>query len=299
MGASDSKLVFKKGIFRLSEDKIIPADDPYWASFWELPESTEDIFSLFSPADIRRTRDTALENLETLILAITSRLFVLRHHPSFPHPEFAPERDALNCIRVLTRILPYVYESEKLKSWEETFFWGMRRKRTRKAALARDVIFDESQEELQKLEAAAQEFEQVKPLAEELIDTLIDLLFFADFTLPKPQNSKSKVSYAIWQSGVGCNTPCGTSKEFENNRTEILRLLLTLTSQSMYMSANLLPVQGVKAITYIATCPEKQVVLSVLCSLLNTVNPYHLPLHVHTNFYKDPEIQPGKMASAI
>jgi High-temperature-induced dauer-formation protein len=32
MGASDSKLVFKQGIFRLSEDKIIPADDPYWAS---------------------------------------------------------------------------------------------------------------------------------------------------------------------------------------------------------------------------------------------------------------------------
>jgi hypothetical protein len=40
----------------------------------------------------------------------------------------------------------------------------------------------------------------------------------------------------------------------------------------MYMSANLLPVQGVKAITYIATCPDKQVVLSVLCSLLNTVS---------------------------
>jgi hypothetical protein len=32
MGASDSKLVFKQGIFRLSEDKVIPADDPYWAS---------------------------------------------------------------------------------------------------------------------------------------------------------------------------------------------------------------------------------------------------------------------------
>jgi hypothetical protein len=40
----------------------------------------------------------------------------------------------------------------------------------------------------------------------------------------------------------------------------------------MYMSANLLPVQGVKAITYITTCPDKQVVLSVLCSLLNTVS---------------------------
>jgi len=137
--------------------------------------------------------------------------------------------------------------------------------------LARDVLFDESQEELAKLEAAGEEFEEIKPLAEELIDTLIDLLFFADFTLPRAQNSKSKVTYAIWQSGVGCNTPVGTSKEFENNRTEILRLLLTLTSRSMYMSANLLPVQGVKAITYIVTCPDKQVVLSVLCSLLNTV----------------------------
>lgn len=30
MGASESKLVFKKGIFRLYEDKNIPADDPFW-----------------------------------------------------------------------------------------------------------------------------------------------------------------------------------------------------------------------------------------------------------------------------
>lgn len=146
-----------------------------------------------------------------------------------------------------------------------------------KASLAKDVIFDESQEELQKYEVAAEEYEDAKPLAEELIDTLIDLLFFADFTLPKTQDQKSKVPYSIWQSGVGCNTSVGSSKEFESNRTEILRLLLTLSSQSMYMGQAILPVQGVKAITYIATCPEKQVVLSVLCSLLNTVRPVLKP----------------------
>lgn len=32
MGASDSKLVFKKGIFRLSEERHIPPSDAYWAS---------------------------------------------------------------------------------------------------------------------------------------------------------------------------------------------------------------------------------------------------------------------------
>ena len=30
MGASESKLAFKQGIFRLSEEKDIPADDAYW-----------------------------------------------------------------------------------------------------------------------------------------------------------------------------------------------------------------------------------------------------------------------------
>ncbi|KAG4290831.1 hypothetical protein FPRO06_02717 [Fusarium proliferatum] len=176
MGASDSKL------------------------FWELPESSEDVFSLFTPADIRRTRDRALENLETLILAITSRLFILRHHPSFPDPELAPEREALNCIRVLTRILPYLYEKESLSDWEQQFFWAQRRKRTRHGAIANEILFDEAQEAERKTQTA--EFEEVKPLAEELVDTLVDLLFFSDLTLPRQPNGRPKVSYAIWQSGT-------------------------------------------------------------------------------------------------
>ncbi|KAF1918851.1 high-temperature-induced dauer-formation protein-domain-containing protein [Ampelomyces quisqualis] len=275
MGASDSKLTFKQGIFRLSEPKQIPADDAYWTGFWELPESTEDVFSLFSPADIRRTRDNNLANLETLVLAVTSRLIVLRNHPSFPDPELAPERDALNCIRVLTRLLPFLYEAEHLEQWEDHFFWAARRKRSRRGQLVRsEVIFDEADPEQTPTEREP-EFEDAKPLAEDMIDTLIDLLFFSDFTLPKVAAGKNKVTYAIWQSGVGCNTPVASTKEFESNRTEILRLLLTFASKSMYMSAGILPVKGVKAITYIATTSDKQVVLSVLCSLLNTTLKYN------------------------
>jgi hypothetical protein len=37
MGASDSKLTFKQGIFRLSEPKQIPADDAYWTGVCLLP----------------------------------------------------------------------------------------------------------------------------------------------------------------------------------------------------------------------------------------------------------------------
>ncbi|RMJ24394.1 hypothetical protein PHISP_04732 [Aspergillus sp. HF37] len=293
MGASESKLVFKQGIFRLSEEKDIPAGDPYWARFWELPESTEDVFSLFTPADIRRTRDQALSNFETLLLSITSRLIVLKNHPSFPDPELAPDRDALNCIRILTRVLPYVYEAEHLEGWEEKFFWARRKKKTRQAQVASQVLFDEAQTEEGRDQESpgADDVEDVKPLAEELIDALLDLLFYANFTIPQMPSATDKVSYSIWQSGVGCNSSMGSNKELENNnRCEILRLLLTLTGKAMYTPlgrfnrfrmliyadlSGLLPVQGVKAITYIATCSDKQPVLTLLCSLLNTAIKYN------------------------
>ncbi|UKZ72766.1 hypothetical protein TrVFT333_000401 [Trichoderma virens FT-333] len=200
MGASDSKIGFKQGIFRLSEERNIAANDAYWTSFWELPESSEDVFSLFSPNDIRRTRDNALENIETLIQALTTRVFTLRHHPSFPDPDHAPERDILNCIRVLTRILPYLYEKESLGPWEEQFLWTPRRikGRTPKA----EVLFDEAQEGKEPVQSSAETNENLKPLAEELIDTLVDLLFFSDFTLPRQPNGQSKVTNEPSKQGV-------------------------------------------------------------------------------------------------
>lgn len=215
-----------------------------------------------------------MENLETLILAVTSRLFILRHHPSFPEPEIAPEKDALNCVRVLTRILPFLYEKDGLRAWEETFFWGARRKKTRKASIANEVLFDEAQQDKPPLQTGETEYEDAKPLAEELIDTLVDLLFFSGLTLPEQPQGRPKVTYAIWQSGVGCNTAVATTKEYESNRAEILRLLLTLAGQSLYMTPGVLPQQGVRTLTYLCTCPDKQIVLSVLCSLLNTVSRF-------------------------
>ncbi len=59
----------------------------------------------------------------------------------------------------------------------------------------------------------------------------------------------------------------------------------------MYLSANLLPVQGIKAISYVVTCPDKQVVLSVLCSLLNTVGAnYELIWDITANILLDIEV---------
>lgn len=104
------------------------------------------------------------------------------------------------------------------------------------------MLFDEAQTEERQDQTLPKEddFEDVKPLAEELIDTLMDLLFYTNFTIPKLPTAKGKVSYSIWQSGVGCNSSMGSNKELENNRCEILRLLLTITGKAMYMPLGML-----------------------------------------------------------
>lgn len=141
-------------------------------------------------------------------------------------------------MRVLTRLLPFIYESEKLETWEEQFFWTPRRKRVRDSrGHGNAVMFDG--DGTTKVDTEDEpEFHEVKPLAEELIDTLIDMLFFIDFTLPRIPGKHDKVHLSIWQNGVGCNSAIATSKELENNRMEVLRLLLTLSSKSMYTTAS-------------------------------------------------------------
>ncbi|UZP44224.1 hypothetical protein NXS19_012036 [Fusarium pseudograminearum] len=67
-------------------------------------------------------------------------------------------------------------------------------------------------------------------------------------------------------------------------------LLLTMAGQSLYTTAGVLPQTGVRTLTHLCACPDKQVVLSVLCSLLNTTlkyNPATWRVPYNTLVFKD------------
>lgn len=242
MGNSDSKLVFRQGIFRLASDERIPPTDVYWQSFYALPSSADDVFSLFTATDIRRARDVAPHNVETLVEVLVRRLLHLQKHRSFPHAELAPEKELLNCVRVLTRILPFLHESPGWHEREQRLFWQPR------AGKGANL------------------------LGNVLLDHLVDLLFFEGFTISN--SDKSRVSYAIWQEGIGCIKATPASGTMESNRVEVLRLLLSLTGKALYVPAHVLPEEGVEALTHLASCPDKQIVLSLLCSLMNATLQY-------------------------
>ncbi|KAI7125965.1 hypothetical protein KC352_g32087, partial [Hortaea werneckii] len=312
MGASESKLTFKEDVFRLArEDNIDPADR-WWCQFYQLPETAEDVFALWSPNDVRNltinhaadrpppgTQIAPKKNLETLMYTCVGRLHALqtRRCYSDPHQPIAPE--VLNCVRILTRLLPYIYEADHLQDWEDTFFWKPRkhtqvwdRKRDRMGPYfdgltnKRYSVGSEKEDSVPDADAGGNggpEDPGVKvigpPLGEQLIDILMGYMFFPGFTLPKRVNAEGlpelKIHYNIWNSGIGCRQSAGMTKENERNAVEVMRLLVSLCSKQLYMSAHVVADTDARPLSYLTTYPEKQVVLSVLCSLMNTVLKYN------------------------
>lgn len=321
MGASESKLTFKEDVFRLAREDNIDPTDKWWSQFYQLPESADDVFALWSPTDVRNltnnhsadrppfgSQTAPKKNLETLIYTCIGRLYALQTKRCYADPHQSITHEVLNCIRILTRLLPYIYEAEHLQDWEDRFFWQPR-KLTRIWDSRREKLgpyFDglthkrhsakgnkenaESDTEAERNEESENLGEKVigPALGEQLIDILVRCMFFPGFTLPRKLDADGlpelKVQYHIWNSGIGCRQSVGMSKENERNAVEVIRLLLSVCSKQLYMPAHVVADRDAKPLSYMTTYPEKQVVLSVLCSLMNTVRIERLMLRALRGF---------------
>ncbi|KAL0139414.1 high-temperature-induced dauer-formation protein-domain-containing protein [Mucor lusitanicus] len=258
MGAADSKLAFRKSVFRLYEDTTIPVtENDYWEQFWVLPESADDVFSLIGANDIRRTRDTARGNFETLIDKVLGKMQLLLKAQNFPSEQHSINH-LLNCCRILTRLIPFVFESTDCLEWEDAFFWTPRQVEKEK-----------------KNPDDKPEYDILPCRGELLLDLTTQALFLAGFTIPISLATKeSKVNYAIWEHGVGSTIPISTYKDNEANRTEVLRLLAVLLSKSMYVPPAQLLSKEDLWLRYVAVKLERKIVLVILCSLMNTICNY-------------------------
>ena len=200
---------------------------------------------------VRRALYEAPENVATLIRVITSRLFNLVSDHTFPAPPSSPvtslasslyrtgtgagaERNAtkevLNCIRVLQRVLPAVFEIESEPSrFEQEVLWkrvvaedvehaggsGVGTTVEEASAQPQFVIEDDDDSDeddegnprarAPKPQARSGTQEAQKPkdtlpsIAERLFSCLIDLMFCCGFTLPtKIQVDHYKINYVIW-----------------------------------------------------------------------------------------------------
>lgn len=131
--SEDAQIAFKagdNGLKRLSgsdvssqistaDGKVIPlSEDQYWSQYWTIFNSAADVYSLISTQEVRQALQSNPDNVANLVYALSHKLFTLLPTVTFPA---AGSDDALNCLRVLGRILTVVYEGEGEGGHEDTF----------------------------------------------------------------------------------------------------------------------------------------------------------------------------------
>jgi High-temperature-induced dauer-formation protein len=105
MGASASREKFAESVSALIERDVSADDAEFWDELWKIPSSAEEVFELISAHAARQLRDDRFENLATLFTQATAQLCQIVETPYNIYFD-----QALNCVRVLTRILPFLLE---------------------------------------------------------------------------------------------------------------------------------------------------------------------------------------------
>lgn len=260
MGNTDSKLNFRKAVIQLTTktQPIEARDEAFWEQFWGESglQGAQDVFALVPAAEIRALREEAPSNLATLCYKAVERL--VRAADSLCNTTIQ-QTAVLNCVRLLTRILPYIFEDSDWRG----FFWSSL------PGAAEDG-------------ASTNGGAQTESLAQSLITALCDLLFCPDFTVscskksgperPEEPWSLDSCEY-IWAAGVGFahSPPCVPMHD--QNRLELLKLLLTCFSQTMYLTAQEAHQQPNKWIHFFTSADNRHA-LPLFTSLLNVVCGY-------------------------
>ena len=219
MGNSETKLNFRKAVIQLTTrmKPVDASDDAFWDQFWtESMNSIHDVFALVPAAEIRALREESPSNMATLCYKAVEKLVQASESGCHSDKE---QQIVLNSCRLLTRILPYIFEDP---DWQG-FFW---------TSLPTRTLHD------------AQDSESSVPLAQSLILAVSNLLFCPDFTvvshqkksLPEKPDDLGSVDSCeyIWEAGVGFPRSPPSSGNIDLNRTELLKLLLTCFSETIY-----------------------------------------------------------------
>uniref|UniRef100_T1IJN7 HID1 domain-containing protein n=1 Tax=Strigamia maritima TaxID=126957 RepID=T1IJN7_STRMM len=259
MGNSDTKLNFRKAVIQLTTkaQPVDAADETFWDQFWcESIQNVQDVFTLIPAVEIRALREESPSNLATLCYKAVEKLVRAADGSCSTHQE---QLVVLNCVRLLTRILPYIFEDPDWRG----FFWSSLPNTHKEGA--EDVEMESP------------------PLAQSLINSICDLLFCPDFSVSPnkkngPDNHEDLQSIDsceyIWEAGVGfAHSPPHIPYHFLN-RTELLKLLLTCFSPTVYQYPNGENMTLENRWIEFFTSAENRHALPTFTSLLNCVCAY-------------------------
>lgn len=257
MRTAEEKLEFKNHFFRLGQGLIIPHDkEEYWQHFWKFPETSGDIYDLFTGTDIKTVRDQNITNFILFIRRLSLKLVDLTYDDTFPSEKTTIV--VLNCVRFLTKLIPFLYETESFPEIEDDIFWK------------KEFNVDKFVKSTSSINVDS--IRMKEELGVSISKALLTLGFIKSFTIDVSDSSKNNRLLSVWEPGIGSSAPASPSNPIiDSNRTEILRLLLTINGVSFYQSPSKIVSKGSKFLSYLVTCTPKVELLTLVCSLVNLV----------------------------
>eukprot|EP00160_Parvularia_atlantis_P018711 Unigene7058_Nuclearia_a/m.21624 Unigene7058_Nuclearia_a/g.21624 ORF Unigene7058_Nuclearia_a/g.21624 Unigene7058_Nuclearia_a/m.21624 type:complete len:771 (+) Unigene7058_Nuclearia_a:142-2454(+) len=257
MGNAESRLGFRQAVFQLYETKEIAASDTaFWQRLFAGPGSIDELFGMIAPRDIRSVITRAPVNLKILVIKAVEIIVKATNEPGAALDRAAVE-GLSNAVRLLVRVLPFVFE-DRGYNWKQELF-------------------------TQPIPGSASD----KTLAEELVDRLYVLLFLPGFTLaPNVTKRKDGTFYIIWEVGIAAKVAPPSTVEIDTNRLEVLKLMLVLMSPVLYMTSNDLKSNGNWWTILLIQRANSTIVMALLASLLNVVCAYDpIGLGMPYNYY--------------
>ncbi|KAH3675511.1 hypothetical protein WICPIJ_009342 [Wickerhamomyces pijperi] len=277
------------------EDCFIPmADEDYWKMFWERPNMSEDIYNLLTYQDWKIIMESNKINFLNLIRVVTIKLLELVHARS----KGFNRKQVLNCVRVLTRVLPIAFERYEDLNLDR-IFWNLNYNNigefhdtltneatvgsfsntstissagSTKVNINKRIVLTPSSMKVN-VDSAS---DHAQSLGHQLLVALVDLLFMRNFTVDSVDATdinSYEFDHKLWEAGIGSNTEYQPpNPSFDSNRLEILRLLIVLVSENQFNNDPTTVInKGSKFLTVLTACLPRLKGLTLTFSLLNLV----------------------------
>lgn len=335
MGNSDSKLSnYRDHVFKLADHDTIPlysnsatvesiakyyklkkeggGIDPFSEFYNYLahePTTAAEIYGLITSQELRTIYESNETNFSNLVRFTSFKICSLTNDLQSKQTSISNfnrlKNELLNCVRILTKIIPIFFERDSDCSHELTIFWNRNSKEvfnytenasadptaivaTKGTALSPVSSLTDEVDDLVSVRVSTDyqnkispdslrvaikngvNTEDLVPLGVLLLQSCLKLLFMEGFTLPLSSHDLSAlgcVSNFLWENGI--NTSEASYKpaipSLDCNRLEILRLVLTLCSKQLYS-------QGLnRFLSVMCTSMPEYGTICLLSSLLNLV----------------------------
>lgn len=263
MKSSEERIQFKSDFLSLGQGRIISENDAkFWCRFWKLPTNSQDIFELISLEDAKNVRQQNVVNYAIFIKVLSLKIV------DIASSEFLTNIDIsllLNCIRFLVKVLPPLLEIEDYADGiGYELFWNSNFNPAEYIKSKEEELLDFEEDVKRSIP-----LEDLKhTLGFKLMMALVDLLYTKGFTLSTKE--KGGVSLSVWEPGLGfAGKARAPNLIIDSNRTEVLKLVITLCSDGYYTSPSTIVSKGSRFLTVLVSMTPKVKLLTLVSSLLN------------------------------